>query len=380
MAKERIRAATPLNERVRLAAAFAFALLSLALAIALAVTLDDFLRVGNRVQSLATIDRIDRLQRDLLQQTTSEELAVDAYVRDARTAMGLYKHGKQRSLDDSIALRLAILEEPALSQTVNAFLTRRSLVDSILSAQVHLTEAGRRNEARSLIPEARVMQDAFQRSQARLTQTIDTIVDSIHDEIASRLTTGRNLSAIAAICNLVAALAVAFLAYEYARFRHVAERDDLTGLNNRRHFERALLSSIKAAERSGTPFALFYMDLDGFKAVNDTYGHRVGDELLRAVARRLEDNVDHNDVVARLGGDEFGLIVSGASEAQAASIASRLTGLLAQPYALRRNTLDVGCSMGFSVHPNDGVSPSELVQAADQAMYRVKRAKVGVIG
>ncbi|MBV9270783.1 MAG: GGDEF domain-containing protein [Candidatus Eremiobacteraeota bacterium] len=179
---------------------------------------------------------------------------------------------------------------------------------------------------------------------------------------------------------MIAALVVAFLAYEYARFRHVAERDDLTGLNNRRHFERALLSNIRNAERSGTPFALFYMDLDGFKEVNDTYGHRVGDELLRAFARRLQDNVDHSDIVARLGGDEFGLIVTAASEAQASSIAKRLTSLLSQPYALRRNVLEIGCSMGFSVHPTDGVSPSELVQAADQAMYRVKRAKVGVVG
>ena len=125
---------------------------------------------------------------------------------------------------------------------------------------------------------------------------------------------------------------------------------------------------------------MLYMDLDQFKVVNDTCGHLAGDELLRQLSALLNNRVRSSDTLARLGGDEFGLIVTGASEAQAASIANRLTALLAQPYALRRNTLDVGCSMGFSVHPNDGVSPSELVQAADQAMYRVKRAKVGVIG
>ena len=376
MAIERIRAGTALNDRVRLAAAFAFALLSLVLAIALAVTLDDFLRIGNQVQSLATIDRIDRLQRDLLQQTTSEELAVNAYVGGAPSALGLYNHAKQRALDDAIALRLAVVAEPALTQTVNAFLTRRSLVESMFGAQVQLVQSGRRGESRGLISEARIMQDAFRRSQARLTDTIDAISDSIHDEIARRLAVGRSLSTIAAVANLVAALTVAFLAYEYARFRRVAMRDELTGLYNRRYFERELSATIKNAARAGVSFALFYMDLDGFKSVNDTYGHRVGDELLRAFARRLEDNVDRNDVVARLGGDEFGLIVVGANDVLAQTIAARLTNLLAQPYALRRQTLDVGCSMGFSVHPNDGDSATDLVQAADHAMYQVKRSKV----
>ncbi|MBV9270241.1 MAG: hypothetical protein JO165_04050, partial [Candidatus Eremiobacteraeota bacterium] len=201
MGNERIRAKTALNDRVRLAAAFAFALLSLVLAVTLAVTLDDFVRVSNRVQSLATIDRIDRLQRDLLQQTASEELAADAYVRGAPTAMGLYNHGRERGLDDSIGLRLAVLQAPALAQSVDAFLTRRSLVESVLAGQVHLVQAGRRREAQALFPEARLMEDAFRRSQAVLTDRIDSIVSEVHEEISSLLATGRALSTITAIAN-----------------------------------------------------------------------------------------------------------------------------------------------------------------------------------
>jgi len=380
MVKERARVAQAARmEKARLTAAFAFAGVSLVLAAGLTFTQDDFARVDAQVQTINTLDRIDRLQQDVLQRTTDEQLAMRAFVDGApASSLIVYNHDRQRILDDAVALRLAVLEVPALHDAVGSYLNSRSLVETFVDNQIALASGRRTAEAKSLAPQGRILNEAFTRAQVRLDAVIQDLKGQTRDDIARLLLIGRILAASAAFVNLIAAAAIAVLAYEYTRFRKVAELDEITGLHNRRYFERHVANTVRSAQRGSATFALLYLDLDGFKRVNDLYGHRAGDELLRAVGRRIADNVSDNDVVARLGGDEFGVVVHHASESQAASIAQRLSGILVQPYALRRRTVSVGCSLGYSVHPNDGTTAAELVQAADHAMYRVKRGKIAV--
>jgi diguanylate cyclase (GGDEF)-like protein/PAS domain S-box-containing protein len=156
---------------------------------------------------------------------------------------------------------------------------------------------------------------------------------------------------------------------------HLAEHDALTGLPNRRLFEHRL--TIAAAGDKG--FALLYLDLDGFKAVNDTHGHDVGDWLLRSVARRLESCVREGDTVARLGGDEFAIVLESANEPEdALVVAQRIIAHISEPYhGLGEIRLRIGVSVGVALHPRAGWALDDLLQAADAAMYSAKRAGRG---
>jgi diguanylate cyclase (GGDEF)-like protein len=150
---------------------------------------------------------------------------------------------------------------------------------------------------------------------------------------------------------------------------HQASHDQLTGVANRVGFTERLSSA------AGASLALFYIDLDAFKPVNDSFGHDVGDELLRAVARRLDKVVRHADTVARLGGDEFVVLVEDvADEATIATVARRLESAFAEPFAIGDQRFAIGASIGRAVWPLDVESPDALLAHADAAMYAVKRA------
>ena len=140
--------------------------------------------------------------------------------------------------------------------------------------------------------------------------------------------------------------------------RHQALHDPVTDLANSRLFEDRVTQSLSITRRNGGRFALLFVDLDRFKAVNDTHGHKVGDELLGAVAERLLATVRNEDTVARIGGDEFGVLVRGASGlADAEVVAQKIVSALAQPFLVRDLTLLVGASVGVTMFP-DSVTPT----------------------
>ncbi len=148
--------------------------------------------------------------------------------------------------------------------------------------------------------------------------------------------------------------------------------DPLLGIFNRRGFERELSRSLAYVKRYGTRAALLYADLDGFKAVNDRFGHAAGDALLQAVAETLREQVRASDVVARLGGDEFGLILWNLGEAEALTKAESLEAAVAATHiTVGGNVLAVGMSVGAaSLGALDG--PADALAHADQAMYARK--------
>jgi diguanylate cyclase (GGDEF)-like protein len=159
----------------------------------------------------------------------------------------------------------------------------------------------------------------------------------------------------------------------------LARHDPLTGLSNRREFKSAFDAAITLAQRHNTMIALMLFDLDQFKAINDTYGHPVGDELLKFVAATLMDVTRETDTVARLGGDEFAVILTDIHTAEkCATIAQRVIDVLSQPVVLDGCLLKTGSSIGVSMYPKDGQEAEELMLNSDKALYEAKANGRGV--
>ena len=177
----------------------------------------------------------------------------------------------------------------------------------------------------------------------------------------------------------VAALALLFLAALLPLTRRLARSaflDTLTQLPNRRYLEEASKVVLSRNSRFGSGAALLLVDLDRFKVINDTLGHRAGDALLRTVAERLQEEVRTGDYVARQGGDEFALLLSGLDATAAHAAASRISDMLEQPVAIGHRTVRANASIGIALYPRDGADLETLLQHAEIAMYQAKAAKV----
>jgi len=155
----------------------------------------------------------------------------------------------------------------------------------------------------------------------------------------------------------------------------LAHHDPLTELPNRLLFNARLEHAVKHALRKNSRLALLFLDLDRFKLINDTYGHKIGDELLKSVGERLAGTVRLGDVVARNGGDEFTMLVEDIDEpADAALVAEKVLNAFNEPFELLGNDYSVSTSIGISIYPDDANTPDGLLQNADAAMYRAKEA------
>jgi len=164
-----------------------------------------------------------------------------------------------------------------------------------------------------------------------------------------------------------------------AQAHHIAYHDALTGLGNRVLFRQQLNEALEHVCRSGGSLALLFVDLDGFKSINDTLGHSIGDALLKSIADRLREGVRGRDVVARLGGDEFAVVhVANDRTKGAAALAGRLIELIGRPCLVRGHQLVVGASIGIAVAAAENIDPEVLLRSADLAMYRAKGDGRGV--
>jgi diguanylate cyclase (GGDEF)-like protein/PAS domain S-box-containing protein len=162
------------------------------------------------------------------------------------------------------------------------------------------------------------------------------------------------------------------------QLNHVANHDSLTGLPNRKLFYERLQEAIAWAEAQEKLVALLFLDLDGFKQINDTQGHGIGDLLLKAVARRLTGCLRGSDTVARLGGDEFTVILPGIpSREDAARVATKLLTTVAKPFELEGHLISITSSVGISLYPDQTPDLTTLIKEADDAMYRAKEAGKG---
>ncbi len=162
------------------------------------------------------------------------------------------------------------------------------------------------------------------------------------------------------------------------KIAHEAMHDPLTGLPNRVLVTEQLQHDLAHAERTKTQLAVFIMDLNNFKEVNDTLGHPEGDRLLVNVAQRLLKAVRESDTVGRLGGDEFAMVLPDINEKDAVSVANKILEELLPSFALDDHTLKVGASIGISMYPEHGIDHTSLIRLADVAMYEAKKDKTNV--
>jgi diguanylate cyclase (GGDEF)-like protein len=174
-------------------------------------------------------------------------------------------------------------------------------------------------------------------------------------------------------------LEVRLLYKELARYslawQELALHDALTGLPNRLLLEDRIETALQHANRSHTRTAIMYLDLDGFKAINSTYGHAYGDEILQMVSQRLVASSRKDDTVARLGGDEFMVVLREVhSLADAMGSAAKLLGVLSEPFFINDLTLRLSTSIGISIYPDDAESIDALISIAGCALYDAKRS------
>jgi diguanylate cyclase (GGDEF)-like protein len=161
-----------------------------------------------------------------------------------------------------------------------------------------------------------------------------------------------------------------------AELRRLAQHDTLTGLPNRSLLDDRLTRAIGRAERNQTLIAVVFIDLNDFKPINDTYGHRVGDETLIAVAERLRESLRQTDTVGRIGGDEFVAVLEQITdEHEIHDLAAKIMVAVSRPILHGDTPIVVSASLGISIYPKDGSTPPVLLEKADKAMYRAKRMR-----
>ncbi|MDP1717316.1 MAG: GGDEF domain-containing protein [Burkholderiales bacterium] len=175
--------------------------------------------------------------------------------------------------------------------------------------------------------------------------------------------------------------------------RHLAIHDGLTGLARRAYFIEQVKRAVAQAHRHKEQLAVLFLDLDGFKSINDTLGHDAGDELLKAVANRLRETVrDHDtigrdvwhntsDSIARFGGDEFVILLDRLNDVRnAAQVGARILSALALPYTMPGgHELTVTSSVGIAIYPQDGTDADQLIKSADSGMYAAKSAGKNIL-
>lgn len=158
-----------------------------------------------------------------------------------------------------------------------------------------------------------------------------------------------------------------------AELDFLANHDALTGLPSLRLCKDRLNHSLAEARRNRQTSAVMFLDLDGFKAINDQYGHEFGDQLLKVTAQRIRAEIRETDKVARIGGDEFVIILSSLPENEIAErIAASLIEQLAKPVFIEDTSVAISASIGISIYPQNGTTAEELIRSADKAMYRIK--------
>ncbi len=160
--------------------------------------------------------------------------------------------------------------------------------------------------------------------------------------------------------------------------RHASFHDSLTGLPNRALFNDRLEHGLAQAKRHNWILAVMFMDLDGFKSINDTYGHDIGDSVLQTISQRLKENTREDDTVSRHGGDEFlYLLMEVRDERDIIFIVENILKVIQAPCVVGTHELAISASIGISLFPKDGNSVESLVQSADKAMYHAKQTKSG---
>jgi diguanylate cyclase (GGDEF)-like protein/PAS domain S-box-containing protein len=308
---------------------------------------------GNAIQAVSSLIDVSEQRRaqDALRQSEETFRAVFD-----RAGIGICRVSLDGTIEDANPALLAMLSyqrEEVVGQPAARFVHEDDLRDSTLGSVADGNAASAQAEIRCLRRDGSIMW-----SNATLTPVYD------HD--------GRPEYMIGMIEDVTARKA------QESALAHQALHDALTDLPNRALLQDRLHHSILLARRERHRLALLMMDLDRFKEVNDTFGHHLGDLLLRDVAARLRRELRGSDTVARLGGDEFAILLGSVEETEAATTTARkLLRALDAPFRIEGEDLHVGASIGIAIYPNHGADADLLMRHADVAMYVAKRAGSG---
>jgi diguanylate cyclase (GGDEF)-like protein len=315
-------------------------------------------------------------ERDRLLQLVNEETGVRGYVATADPKfLQIYDGALRLQHEDAVTLDAW----PAPEQIRSADRLAQQFVNRLqqyFSSEIGLVRSGRIQRARNRLADGKALFDRFRNADA-------TAEDLISSELATQRVRTRFLARLGftvgvALCAAMIAFAVVFaIVLRRSRaYRLMSLTDPLTGEGNRQRAAFVLKELLKDPDRS---FGLVFIDLDRFKKINDSYGHAVGDAILRNVALRLRAELRDDDDVCRLGGDEFACIVAPPTNVdQVRRIAARLQKAVERPYRYADEDYVVGCSVGVSMYPEHGSTAETLLQRADHAMYSAKAAGGGI--
>ncbi len=258
------------------------------------------------------------------------------------------------------SLTQAIGKSERIKEVVEECATELSTVNTVLKEQLDKPTASA--EVASAVQKSAVVEVKVKDSADELTKVNEALVEEVRER------------------QLLEHELEASRAQEYAA-RHAAFHDPLTSLPNRVLFNDRLEHGLAQAKRHGWTIAVMFIDLDVFKAINDTHGHEVGDQVLKTIASRLQKMTREDDTVSRHGGDEFLYLLSELkSAADAAAIAKKIIQTLSQPcdvIGAQISALSVTPSIGIALCPADALTADDLVKCADKAMYRAKRDQSG---
>jgi diguanylate cyclase (GGDEF)-like protein len=297
----------------------------------------------------------------------SETSTVSALIHDGHEAIALLVTDLPASPAPVIAQHLGTLKLVGYRRVTSSMLTE--LASRYRVANIHLTseapsDANARREVRA--PDGSV--------KAWLAWTPDRPGDAVLQQFIWGLAcVGLLFAAIFALVVYRLRGAALEIASRERQIQRLAGQDELSLLPNRRTFDLRLDQELAQLDRTGATLAVLLLDLDRFKAVNDTYGHTAGDELIRQVAERLSGMVRLGDTVARLGGDEFGIIQTNINDPSASvTLSERILQRLSEPFAIFGIETTIGCSIGIALAPGDGVDRVTIMKLADTALYQSK--------
>jgi diguanylate cyclase (GGDEF)-like protein len=321
-------------------------------------------------------DGLDRLRTGLLELRADVRLAAISGDADALNAIEQHAVEVERELEYVRARASADAPLPTFEGLASA---SRQLV-----AQSRAIEAARRQGGSLSATPAEEAVRLGTRALASLELSDSAITQRINERTLAQIGVGEGLRKYVAwlLVGSIAVLAGLFIGYRRVQLREresqrrierLAHFDTVTGLPNRALLADRLGQEASRSRRNGRPFAVLLFDLDGFKSVNDTWGHAAGDRVLAIVAERSRQCVRSSDTVGRLGGDEFLAILPETTLEGALGVADKLREALSAPYDLEQAQARLSSSVGVSLFPEHGTDPGMLQQRADAALYAAKR-------
>ena len=337
-----------------------------------ALAVGGFMRISAEQQTANRLANFAFYNTDQLLALVDEETGIRGYVATGDSLfLDIYSKGiEQYRHDTSLLLAAGDLQfRPDLEARKG---NTRRLIDEYFRAQQVLLQTGQRTRAVRKLSAGKELFDDYRLDEATLDAAIAEALTSSRRQISNTRAIFENFALIATLLFGAIGARFAFVLRTAAQIERYAARDQLTGIGNR----RTLLHSIKmeiTGIRDGDVFAVALLDLDGFKAVNDTFGHAAGDQVLRDVATQLMGELRGGDSVARLGGDEFALVLKGVDTTHSPAIVARLQRAVETQSPSVAGFPRIGASIGLGFYPRDGDDAVSLLKSADRAMYEAKR-------